>query len=110
MLDRWVLAGSPDSAFEIVVGRLLESADLPGPVFHHVLAGHEVDFAFPEHKVAVELDGWEDHGRRQAFESDRARGVSLAVGGWVVLRFTWWAITNRPGRFLDQLLARSAAA
>ena len=37
----------------------------------------------------VETDGWQAHGHRRAFESDRARDAELHAAGYVVLRFTW---------------------
>lgn len=102
VLERWVLSGGiPDAEFECKVGRLLEAHGLPQPVFHHVVAGFEVDFAYPALRIAVEVDGWADHGRRAAFETDRARDLVLHAGGWVVLRLTWLALTNRPGSTLE---------
>jgi very-short-patch-repair endonuclease len=67
----------------------LAAARLPRPrVNEHVLA-HEADFHWPEHRLVVETDGWRVHGRRRAFEDDRARDAELHAAGWVVLRFTW---------------------
>jgi very-short-patch-repair endonuclease len=51
--------------------------------------GHEVDFHWPEQRLVVETDGWRVHGRRRAFEDDRARDARLHAAGWIVLRFTW---------------------
>jgi very-short-patch-repair endonuclease len=51
--------------------------------------GHEADFHWPEQRLVVETDGWRVHGRRRAFEDDRARDAELHAAGWVVLRFTW---------------------
>ena len=49
----------------------------------------EVDFAWPEVRLCVELDGWTQHGTRAAFVRDRARDRALLRLGWMVLRFTW---------------------
>jgi very-short-patch-repair endonuclease len=38
--------------------------------------------------IAVEIDGWEHHRTRTAFDHDRARANDLVVAGWQVLRFT----------------------
>ncbi len=46
-----------------------------------------VDFVVEE-AVAVEVDGWEFHQSRDAFERDRARDRALLAGGMPVLRFT----------------------
>ena len=48
-----------------------------------------IDIALVEEKVAIEIDGWQYHGKyKSAHESDRERQNLLAVGGWLVLRFT----------------------
>ena len=39
--------------------------------------------------LAIELDGWEEHGLRSAFDADRVRGNELVLAGWRLLRFTW---------------------
>jgi very-short-patch-repair endonuclease len=47
-----------------------------------------VDLAYPDARVAIEVDGWDAHGRRNAFDADRARANDLTLLGWRVLRFT----------------------
>jgi len=47
-----------------------------------------IDLAYPEHKLAIELDGWETHGLRDAFDRDRYRANELVMLGWRVIRFT----------------------
>jgi very-short-patch-repair endonuclease len=66
----------------------LHRAGLPKPVVNGHVLGHEVDFHWPGHRVVVETDGWGTHGRRRAFERDRARDAELHAHGWIVLRFT----------------------
>ncbi|HZJ39846.1 MAG TPA: DUF559 domain-containing protein [Demequina sp.] len=46
-----------------------------------------IDFVVEE-SVAVEVDGWEFHQSRDAFERDRARDRALLAGGMPVMRFT----------------------
>lgn len=48
-----------------------------------------IDLAHPPTLTAIELDGWDTHGIRSAFESDRIRGNELLLLGWNLLRFTW---------------------
>lgn len=45
----------------------------------------EVDFAWPEVRLCVELDGWREHGTRAAFVRDRARDRALLRLGWMVI-------------------------
>lgn len=58
---------------------------------------YTVDFLFAGQSVVVETDGRASHGTRAAFEDDRARDAELAARGYVVLRFTWRQLTQRPG-------------
>jgi very-short-patch-repair endonuclease len=47
-----------------------------------------LDLAYPEHRVAIELDSWEFHHTRSAFEDDRVRDSLLRLEGWTVYHFT----------------------
>jgi very-short-patch-repair endonuclease len=49
----------------------------------------EVDFCWPSHRLIVELDGWESHRTRAAFEADPRKDAALQAIGWQVVRFTW---------------------
>ena len=72
--------------------RVLVAAGLTAPVQQHrVRIGgrtFRVDLAYVGIKLAIELDGWEFHGSRSAFDDDRARANALVAAGWTVLRFT----------------------
>lgn len=46
----------------------------------------EVDIALPRYKVAIEMDGWESHGKYLAgFKRDREKWLLFATEGWLVL-------------------------
>lgn len=48
-----------------------------------------IDIALVDEKIAIEVDGWQYHGKfKSAHQSDRERQNLLAVQGWLVLRFT----------------------
>jgi very-short-patch-repair endonuclease len=71
----------------------LRDAGLPEPKtnepFHAPGHGHcEPDYHWPEHRVIVELDGFETHGTRAAFRNDRAQDAALTAHDYRVLRFT----------------------
>jgi very-short-patch-repair endonuclease len=72
------------------------AAGLPRPLVNSTIGPYEVDFAWPSQRVLVEVDGWETHGHRFAFESDRARDADLVAQGYVVLRFTWRQVFDKP--------------
>lgn len=104
VVARWSLPGAfADSRLEVVMAELCAAHGLPTPSFHHRVGPYELDVAFPEQRVAVELDSWRFHGGREAFEADRARDLALQARGWVVSRLTWLAVTTRPGRVAGQL-------
>lgn len=81
-----------DSELERRVARWLAAAGLPAPARQHpvLTEGHRyrIDLAYPDLRIAIELDGWADHGTRGAFDHDRERGNDLELDGWTVLRFT----------------------
>ena len=60
------------------------------------IEGEEVDFAWPDARLIVEVDGYGYHRSPSAFEDDRERDVMLTLAGWRVLRFTWAKVTRRP--------------
>ena len=49
---------------------------------------YRLDFAIPERKIAVEVDGFAFHKDRATFDHDRKRNSELAILGWTVLHFT----------------------
>ena len=69
-------------------------ANVPIEVGGRVVA--VVDVLFPETRLVVEVDGWSTHGHRAAFQRDRARQNALVNAGYVVLRFTWEDLAERP--------------
>lgn len=89
---------------------LVRTAGLDEPLVNRTLDapdhGHcEVDFYWPSHCLIVETDGWETHGTRSAFETDRARDAALTASGYIVMRFTWREIRDRPHTVIARLRA-----
>lgn len=97
-----------DSTFELLVLALLAEHGLPEPVLHHRVtdvAGRflaEVDLAYPELRIAIELDGGV-HQRRDVFEADRPRQNSVVLNGWMILRFTWDALVSDPSSIVTSI-------
>jgi very-short-patch-repair endonuclease len=91
-----------DSELEKRMNRLLKKAGLPKAVFHYVVTAEgrflaEVDFAYPEIKLAIEVDGFGVHGTPRAMAKDFVRQNGLVPFGWRVLRFTWRQVVDEPG-------------
>jgi hypothetical protein len=84
------------SEFERIFQRFCETHGLPMPGFNLVVAGHEVDAVWWEQGLIVELDGWDSHRGRGAFERDRARDSELLLAGFRVVRITYRRLTEEP--------------
>lgn len=72
--------------------------DLPRPTMNATIDGMEFDAVWRDKRVVVELDGWNAHRTRRAFQEDRDRSNDLTTKGYAVLRFTYADVTKRPER------------
>jgi hypothetical protein len=81
----------------------LDVAVLPRPTVNTLIEDMEVDFAWPEHRLIAELDGFEFHATRRAFERDRARDRRLQAHRWRVIRITWRQLHDDPERLAAEL-------
>lgn len=80
-------------------GGVAEYLCIPGRRFR-------LDLAWPDAspRVAVELDGWQFHGRHKAdFHRDREKRNQLAIAGWVVLAFPARDVHQRLDEVLDMI-------
>lgn len=87
-------------------------AGLPQPHTNFVEEGFELDCYWPEHRFAVELDVFETHGTRAAFERDRKRQEDLLLAGIEMTRVTGPRLEREPGeviRRIARLLAQRGA-
>ena len=73
-----------------------QEAGLPKPAVNTHAAGFEVDALWQQQQLIVELDGFEFHSSREAFEQDRKRDATLLLAGYRVLRFTWRRVYDEP--------------
>jgi predicted transcriptional regulator of viral defense system len=76
------------SPLEIRFAEFLREHGIPAPVQNVLVLGHEVDALWPAAKLVVELDSWEHHGHRAAFERDRARDPKFLLAGYRTIRVT----------------------
>jgi very-short-patch-repair endonuclease len=84
---------------------------LPAPRVNEMVEGLEVDLLWEAPRLIVELDGFEFHRDRLAFERDRERDALLLRSGYRVLRFTYRAVDEHIGDCIEtvrSLLARTA--
>ncbi len=93
ILWRAIKARWPDAEWELAHA-------VPGRRF-------KIDIAFSAARLAVELDGWQYHGKYKSdFQKDRERQNLLTLHGWRILRFT----AGDVHRDIQAILAQIAAA
>jgi hypothetical protein len=81
---------------------VLESG-LPRPSTNYVERGFELDVYWPEHRFAVELDVFETHGTREAFERDRLRQEELLLAGVELIRVTGPRLEREPTLVIEHV-------
>ena len=81
------------------------STAFPRPRTNVRIAGHLVDAVFDAERLIVELDGYEFHGDRGSFETDRDRDADTLAIGHATVRITWERMTQRPRREAARLLS-----
>jgi hypothetical protein len=90
------------SVLESVCRVLFAEAGLPAPLTQFEVRGSDgrllgrVDFAWPEHRLVVETDGFAFHADRASYRADRRRTHALVLDGWRVLRFSWEDVVHQP--------------
>jgi very-short-patch-repair endonuclease len=108
--ERALGTARPDGLLEPRMARLMRSAGLPPARFQYVVpgAGARVDFAYPDLRLAIEVDGFATHGSPRAMREDHNRQNRLLTAGWRTVRFTWHDVVRSPTdvrTVLEELLA-----
>lgn len=75
----------------------------PSPVFNVTVLDHEVDVLWPRERLIVELDGFEFHSHRAAFEDDRMRDAAFQVAGYRVLHLTYQRLEKEPSEIASEI-------
>ncbi len=91
-------AGPTRSELEARFLALTRAHGLPTPRVNARIDGREVDALFADERLIVELDGWEFHRDRGAFEADRERDARHLKAGYATLRITWTRLCDHPGQ------------
>lgn len=92
----------PLSIWSRMVSDLLVDSGLERPAMEHRVHGSngaliaQVDLAYPDCRVAIELDSRRWHLNRESFDKDPQRRNRLTVAGWTVLNFTWSHYVGDP--------------
>lgn len=107
-----------ESPMESEARLVMIDGGLPTPVLQYEIVDRNyrtwrVDFAWPEHRVAVEYDGEAWHSGADAFVYDRQRRAALQDLGWVVVALIADDVRRRPWetvRRIETQLIRAKAA
>jgi very-short-patch-repair endonuclease len=75
---------------------LVEKAGLPRPATNVYVSGFELDAYWDRERFAVEIDAFETHGTRGAFERDRIREDDLQLLGIEMIRVTGARMGREP--------------
>lgn len=102
------------SEFERRFVEYLVESGLPRPATGWNELGYELDVYWPEFHFGVELDAWQTHGTRDAFERDHDRDLDFALADIETIRVSERqfqrnpdAIAMKVARLLDRRRARS---
>ena len=66
---------------------------IPLPLVNVPLLGYEVDFLWEGQRFVVEADGG-DHLNERQRDRDNERDARLARAGYLVRRYSWWALLD----------------
>ena len=101
--------GRKRSKLEERFAPFLRRHNLPLPRFNDwILLGpkrYRADCHWPNRRLIVELDGWEGHSSRSAFEDDRTRDRVLHAAGFAVIHLTWNQLDVEPREIAADLRA-----
>jgi very-short-patch-repair endonuclease len=102
-------SGRKRSKLEVRFAPFLRQHHLPLPRFNDwILLGpkrYQVDCHWPHLRLIVELDGWQGHSTRSAFQDDRARDRALHAAGFSVIHITWNQLDVEAGVVASDLRA-----
>ena len=88
---------------------VLDAERLPRPESNAPIAlpraTFEADFLWRPQRLIAELDGFETHGTRAAFEADRAKDRALQAAGYRVVRITWRQLNDDTSALAAELRA-----
>jgi hypothetical protein len=92
----------PLSVWSRMVSDLLVESGLNCPTMEHRVHTPDgefvaqVDLAYPDSRIAIELDSRRWHLNRVSFDKDPERRNRLTIAGWTVLNFTWSHYVDDP--------------
>jgi hypothetical protein len=84
---------------------LLRGDGLPLPEMNRAASGRRVDCRWPDHRLTVELDSYQFHNSRYAWEQDQNRRREARARGDEFERYTYGDVFEHPALMLRDLRA-----
>ena len=91
------------SRSELLFLDAIESEGERPPVLNTWVGKWEIDAYWEAERFAVEVDGWETHGSREAFENDRFRQEEMKLAGIDSIRISARRIETEPARVAKRI-------
>jgi very-short-patch-repair endonuclease len=95
--------GLTQSKLERAFFRLCEEGGFPMPLINQRPCGFKVDAYWPEHRLVVEVDGFDGHHTPAQLERDHQRDLILRRAGMTVRRYAWRQVTRRRPEVIEDL-------
>jgi very-short-patch-repair endonuclease len=89
--------------------RLLREHGIDGFETNAKIHGYEVDFLWRDCNLAVEVDGYDAHSGRAAFEHDRLKAATLRANGTGVMPITGRQIRSDAEGVIDRILRATSS-
>ncbi|GAB3126127.1 type IV toxin-antitoxin system AbiEi family antitoxin domain-containing protein [Tsukamurella serpentis] len=109
-----VVESDTESEAEREFAALMRAEGITGWVAQLVIGRYRADFAWPEERLVVEVDGWAFHRDAVRFQRDHDKRNAFARAGLTVLTFSWHDVVHDPmgtvGAVVDVLSDRRGAA
>ena len=90
-------------ALALFDGTRLPVAEVDYEIWYQGRLLARADFAYPEVKLAIEIDGYSVHTNKTDRDYDRKRDRRLEAIGWTVIRFSWEELRNNPQVVIDDI-------
>jgi hypothetical protein len=102
--------GVRESPLETKFRRILISHSVPQPLAQFIVEENgrfvaRLDFAYPDHKVAIECQSYDWHSGRRGWERDIERHNRLQSLGWIIVYVTWFDLQYRPNIIAERVHA-----
>ena len=91
-------------------GEVCRAAGFAAPVTEYELLAYEIDAAWPDERIAIEIDDYETHDNRDAMDGDRERDRRLLAHGWKPVRITHGHLTDGRAPLIAELRALGVPA